>query len=281
MVMSEITTRCPKQPLTLKGMGAVLAARTLHHPEFPLILIYSPKAGCSSLTKWFFYQTGLLAEASQYSSWIHRYRNDVLMTRPYRIESINLLNDSVLPVFKLVRNPFDRAVSSFIHMIRNAPPADPDRWESRLIKAARERAGKPLRDDPTLSFRDFLLHMSATGCFRLEVNGHVAQQYQAEEEGLISRILLLERFEEEVRRLEEEFRLESAPLDLLVQSWHHNEKRPPRRSSPAGSAADVDISQSQIRAGQQPSYEEMYDAETRQIVRTLYAEDFAAYGYES
>ncbi|EJR99083.1 hypothetical protein IKG_02176 [Bacillus cereus VD200] len=45
--------------------------------DFPLILFWSHRSGCTSFANWFFYQIGLYAEAIQYDPFIHYYEFQV------------------------------------------------------------------------------------------------------------------------------------------------------------------------------------------------------------
>ena len=50
----------------LRTRSPLLANRE-HH----LVLIYTPKSGCTFAVKWFFAQTGLLEQALAFGPWIH------------------------------------------------------------------------------------------------------------------------------------------------------------------------------------------------------------------
>lgn len=76
-----------------KVMDVSFGRRILHAPEFPLVLLFTEKAGCTSLTKWFLFQVGKLEEATGYHPWIHRYRMNVLCRQKgYKLEAMRLLN---------------------------------------------------------------------------------------------------------------------------------------------------------------------------------------------
>jgi hypothetical protein len=44
-----------------------------YNKEFPLILFWRNKSGCSTLVKWFFFQIGILEEARKYARNVHKY----------------------------------------------------------------------------------------------------------------------------------------------------------------------------------------------------------------
>ena len=43
------------------------------HKDFPLILFWSHRSGCTTLANWFFFQIGLFNEAKKYHDFIHYY----------------------------------------------------------------------------------------------------------------------------------------------------------------------------------------------------------------
>ena len=79
------------------------------------------KSGCTSLAKWFFYQIDLLQTALSYSPFIHNYEYDIYKSTPaYSVRLGIALREKQKETFKLVRNPYRRAVSSFVSLI--GPP---------------------------------------------------------------------------------------------------------------------------------------------------------------
>lgn len=80
------------------------------------ILFLNPKAGCTVWTKMFFEHFGCLEEASSYSTWVHDYRAKVFKKR-YPISLIDILSPRYTKI-KIVRNPYARVVSSYIHVMK-------------------------------------------------------------------------------------------------------------------------------------------------------------------
>lgn len=252
----------------------------LHAPDFPLVLLFTEKAGCTSLTKWFLFHTGKLEAANAFHPSVHEYRKAVLNTGVrYGWEGLRLIASGRKPVVKLVRNPYDRATSSFLQALGHARADDANRWGSKLVAAARRHAGRPASATPALSFRQFVHYVATTGSERGQINGHVARQHVPGETGCIHRIIKLERFTDEIRQLEAEFALAPSPLDMLTVSRHH--RRGGRQPSSSGAcAADVEITCDQVRQRDLPAYDTLYDEDTRRGVREAFAVDFKAYGYE-
>lgn len=266
-----------------KPAGASFGRQILHDADFPLVLLFTEKSGCTSLTKWFLFHVGKLQEATDYHPWIHRYRMGVLTRQEgYHKEATRLLREREKPVVKLVRNPYSRAVSSFLSTLNNGHgPAAKD-WAHELIMAARANAGKPVGDGSALSFHDFLAFVAANGSERQQINGHVARQHSAGEERFGARIIKLEQFADDVRQLESEYGLAQSPLDLITSSKHHRSANHNGAPAPAWSP-DLEISTEQVRRLRKsgsPSYDAFYDDKARRLVRECFAADFEAYGYQ-
>jgi hypothetical protein len=266
-----------------KDMRDSFGRRVLHAPDFPLVLLFTEKAGCTSLTKWFLFHVGKLEEATDYHPWIHRYRKKVLsQQRGYKQEAKRLLHTLEKPVVKLVRNPYSRAVSSFLSTLNNAHGRVPNSWAHELVVAARAHAGKPMGGETALSFHDFVEFLAANGTGRRQINGHVARQHTAGEERLGGRIIKLEQFAAEIRQLESEYGLVQSPLDLITLSQHHRSANQNAAAVPVWSA-DCEITTQQVRQFRKsgiPLYDTLYDERSRRLVRECYAADFEAYGYE-
>ena len=284
---ANIVTRLAKQTLAhLRARHSVKYVRPLHAPDFPLVLLFSPKAGCTSLTKWFFFQTGKLDAALAYNRWVHKYRTEVFQRQPgYAAETKRLLRTRERMIVKLVRNPYERAVSSFLQVVRNAnlPTQRRDR-EMALVRAARERAGKPHGDALCLSFRDFMRHVAAVGISIGKINSHIAQQYLPSEENYVSLYIKLENFAEEIKRLEVEFGLDDSPLEDFRMSKHHNDSDATpavawKSGQEAKLAPDVVVDLANIENRNLPGYRSFYDEETERLVYTCYGDDFRQYGY--
>lgn len=266
-----------------KAAGAPFGRQILHDPDFPLVLLFTEKSGCTSLTKWFLFHVGKLQEATDYHPWIHRYRTSVLSRQEgYHKEAMRLLREREKPVVKLVRNPYSRAVSSFLSTLNNGHGPTPKNWAHELIVAARANAGKPVGDGSAISFHDFLAFVAANGSERQQINGHVARQHTAGEERFGARIIKLEQFAVDISQLESEYGLAQSPLDLITRSQHHRSANQNGATAPVWSP-DLEITTEQVRQfrkGGTPSYDTLYDDECRRLVRESFAADFEAYGYE-
>jgi hypothetical protein len=196
-----------------------------------------------------------------------------LLARPgYAIEWAEIAQARSKPVIKLVRNPFDRAVSSFLHFVGINDGRY--RWSQKLWQRISNASGVG-SENSKLSFHTYLRglrNVLAEG----PVNPHLAPQYIEGEEALVSRIVRLENFEPEIRRLESEFHLPSAPFDRIVESRHRRYQHP----NPPGSFANVAISPWIIARDEAPAYSAFYDKDTRALVIDIYRDDLVHYGYD-
>ena len=96
-----------------------------HIANFPLIdlqrrflIDWSAKSAATVVAKMFFNHLGLLEEALQYSDWIHDYREDIYNPAIKSVDLQKCFLDSTFVKIKFVRNPYSRAVSSYIHCLR-------------------------------------------------------------------------------------------------------------------------------------------------------------------
>ncbi|MEB3881817.1 sulfotransferase family 2 domain-containing protein, partial [Lyngbya sp. CCY1209] len=93
--------------------------KPLYNKSLNLTLIFCAKSACSFGVKWFFYHAGLYQDVESYHRHPHRYRAKVFtQDRKYKKQirsTKEILNSHILC---LVRNPFYRAVSSYIHAIK-------------------------------------------------------------------------------------------------------------------------------------------------------------------
>ncbi|SDW80135.1 Sulfotransferase family protein [Marininema mesophilum] len=238
----------------------LLSIPPLFHPSFPFILFWSPKSGCTSLTKWFFFQIKYPYD----SSWVHIDREKYTYENNYlpKIKE-NMINGNK-QAFKLVRDPYRRAVSSFIHAIKYS--------EHPSIHLKINLPKNKMAFLPYLYWVRETLHKKGS------INEHIDPQYIEGEEHFINNHLYLENIESEIRSLENTFGLVSAPLHSLFTSNHHESNR----MILGGNFANTLFTRECIlnKGKELPRIESFYDQETRQLVREIFEKDFSHYKYE-
>ncbi|KFN01742.1 RNA methyltransferase [Bacillus clarus] len=240
------------------------------HKNFPLVLFWSQKSGCTSLAHWFFYQINLFEEAIKYNSFIHNYEFEIYKNSiSYFTDLANTLQTKEKDTYKLVRNPYKRAVSSFFSLI--PPPyfdtPEPDWRPIRRLLYGNESCNKKI------SFKLFLYYLKSHATNFEDVDPHLTPQYIQGEEEFVTNYIYLENFSDTVSNLEDKYRLKKSPLNLLTKSWHHQS----HKAIYKGNYADADITNPLFP--KLPTYDSFYDEEAIQLVKDIFKQDFNMYGY--
>ncbi|HDR7951750.1 TPA: sulfotransferase family 2 domain-containing protein [Bacillus toyonensis] len=238
------------------------------HKDFPLILFWSHRSGCTALANWFFFQIGLYTEAKKYNDFIHYYEFWVYKNKENYIPELqNVLLKRKKDVCKLVRNPYTRAVSSFLLLADN-PYASPQ-WES-----IRKCFYNDKYSNEGISFKQFLYYVQALGPNSLLMDIHFSQQYVQGEEAFIQRYIPLEDFNKQIPKIEDEYGLIKSNLAILTNSDHHRA----HKMMYEGSYAELSITDEAFPRF--PTYKSFYDKETMDLVTEIYAQDFEMYPYK-
>ena len=241
-----------------------------YHKNFPLLLFWSERAGCTSFIKWFFYQIDLLETAVQYDPWVHNYEYQVYKNRPtYKMEILQELMSSGKETVKLVRNPYKRALSSFTIFTWT-----PEHVWSQMRQEMGQLFNKHNQLTEGFSFSQFLQYLK----LKIHVihDGHFSPQYIAGEESYIKQYIYLENFEGGIRKLEGKYRLKHSPLEEITQSGHHFQDKMILQ----GSFADVRSTDSAFpKFPILPTFSSFYNEETKTLVEDIYKQDFEKYSY--
>ncbi|MBR8827189.1 MAG: sulfotransferase family 2 domain-containing protein [Gomphosphaeria aponina SAG 52.96 = DSM 107014] len=240
------------------------SARPLFSKEHKLGLFWSAKGGCTFAVKWYFYQIGLLETALEYHKWIHNYRQYYYQQENYQNELKEILNPETQTI-KVVRNPYNRVVSSYIHVIKY------NYEDQRIMKFL----GRDVNKQATFSFREFIAYLESIS-LRSANEHHRLQVHLSEELGLVKPkyVVKLEKSFEELRQIEVELGLKESDLEALVESKHHT-KREENDDEFCGDKwferkHNVTV----------PSAKNFYDDELKVRVEKLYGVDLERYNYE-
>lgn len=258
---------------SLECFGLPIAGKNLHlhHETFPFIIETTPKAACTPVLLWFLHHVGKFDEAFEYGPWPHDYEQQVFMRREGYWRDLTDAMDRGKPVYKFVRNPFSRAVSSFLILGENLEPGHFGLETLRHVHDTTfEDTGYPVDNSFAVSFRQFLQWLQATGVSQSDVNPHFGQQYREGEN--ITGFVKVENLHDELRAMEKRFGLEPAPEKVLSRSPHSR-----HYGKAAFLATDTPIAPGM--SSPLPSWIDFYDRETARTVRDLFAADFVAYGY--
>lgn len=91
--------------------------RPLIHPERKFVVLFSAKSACSTVVIWFLHTLGLAAQAREFSEWPHHYRINKYYAREDYLQAREDLGPDDVTVLRVVRDPVDRAGSSFRHAL--------------------------------------------------------------------------------------------------------------------------------------------------------------------
>jgi len=212
----------------------------LYHPNSKVVFGWTAKAGCTVVVKMFLDHCGLLEEALAYSSWVHDYREAFLTRCP---------TDNTLVRIKFVRNPYSRAVSSYL-----AISSPNGRKQFSMFQSFDH-----------FSFETFLQYL-ASGNATWDI--HFDKQFCQGE--TYDEIVRIEKMDEMMPRINEMYGLN---LNWKFTSSHHIIKDPTVKTDYQGAN---DFSKNRGPVG---SYKAFYNEENRKLVESIYHDDFIHYGY--
>lgn len=232
-----------------------------------IAVMWSPKAACTTAITWAFQHNGLLGEALAFSPWIHSYRLRHYQKTESYLGRLRHLDRHSRYVVKIVRNPFERAVSSFLHAYRHY-------YEDF---AMREVLQRPVDRQHRFSFREFVELLERSNLERCNPH-HRVQSTPLERHVLFGlkphRVVRIEDgLEGALSEIEREFRLtETDFANPVFRSYHHTSRAP----SPESAADRTDL-----RGPVLPPAAAFYDEDLIGRIARLYAEDFRRYGYDT
>lgn len=220
------------------------------------IIDWTPKAGCTTVTKMVFGEMGILEEAMQYSEWIHDFRGKLPQIYPNLLASSSQLLSKDYIKIKVVRNPYLRAVSSFLDASLNAT--------THNYKVGGEFIN--------VSFLEFL-NLYKRGEL---VDVHWKPQYKdIESEFDFDEIVQLENMNIRIDEVNKKYNLN---FKVNSHSSHHR-KKDNSKTKFVGTTKYRDI----VRDNNDtkvPTYDNFYNFEIKNLVYEIYEKDFEVYGYD-
>jgi hypothetical protein len=243
--------------------------RPLIYPRKRMIVVFSPKSACTNVVIWFFHQLGHSAAARDYSSWPHRYRTEVyykstLYRRAYERDL------SKFSLVRVVRDPFERAVSSFRH-VQKGGLAD---------KEIGRALGRTDMSTAGLSFSEFLDFLER--CDLNTCDPHFRVQRHPIEDRLPTRHLINASAEDLFSRLNEVEADFNLPItDFSTLEWLQKINRKHRHMEAPAAPADAynhRFDREAARNGSWPPYGAFLVPVARERPARLYARDIEAYG---
>jgi hypothetical protein len=230
-----------------------------------LAVMWSYKAACTTVIKWVFQHNGLLPEALAYNDWIHKYRLRQYQKADRYDTRLKQLGTRKFDVIKIVRNPLDRAVSSYIHAYRTG-------YDDAAISKVIQR---PLNRKQRFSFREFVTFLEQSD-LRYCNPHHRVQVAPIERHVLFGikprTIIKIEQgLNSELNDVEHSLGLPETDFSSRVFSSEHHTVRAFQHEPAA------DLTHFVLKA--LPPANMFYDAGLSAKIMRLYAEDFSRYGY--
>lgn len=238
----------------------------LYSPEHQLALFWSAKSGCTFAVKWFLFQIGELEQALQYDSWIHNYRENIFYNKPDYKKNFRHFSPKNTRIIKVVRNPFSRAVSSYLMAVRSG--YENESMSLFLNRKVDEKNG--------FSFEEFIDYLFTIDLRQCNIH-HRIQTHPSEENGFVipNFVIKLENSLEELRTCESKLGLKKANLENFRSSGHNTYRK--KWTEYWGAVKFY----RHLGSKMLPDTKNFYNESTLQKVSYLYRVDFKNYPYNS
>jgi len=235
-----------------------------------LAVFFSAKSGCTFIVKWFFFQIQHLSVALDYHHFIHNYRDDVYMRSSQyersKADFVKNKGNGYLKI-KVVRNPFERAVSSYMHFLG-------------MIKTHHKEInnnfgiGFEKLDYSFSNFLNLLSEIDINAC-----NVHWNQQFQVIERKLnFDYVIDLKDSIHILPEIEKKHHLpKTENLETLAFSGHHSKTDTKLVEYQFCGTTPFTFEIRQNR----PPYKCFYNAELEKKVSQIYKEDFEKYKFDT
>jgi hypothetical protein len=239
--------------------------------SFPVVCCWSPKAGCTTVLKWFLKHTGKLEEALRYNAWPHNYRMERLFQQPgYERLCRRAVRSDRFRVIKVIRDPAQRVVSAYLHYLRVAPQG----WHGEVM-LDNWKAEHGLGSQEGYSFRQFLQFIHDIDDFGSLRDPHLRPQYNYAYDPHVDDIIPLENIAIRLAETERLCGLPHVDIQALSESAHHNHPSSSHRwPSDASSLPATVKTLDELGV---PSAALLLDNETIPLVQKIYACDYRAY----
>ncbi|XWN33345.1 MAG: hypothetical protein ROR55_09845 [Devosia sp.] len=254
----------------------------LYHPDFPYILMWSQKSGCTTVVKWFFAQVGLLDEALAYARWIHRYEGEVFKRRPnYRKDMAEAIANKTHKVVKVVRDPLRRAPSAFLVLAERGAIGKRHHWVKDHWDLVDDWLSE--RGEIPKEGLSFMQHLEMVKAYErrapLSINLHLAPQFVAGEEDAVDTYVPIERFQAWAETTAKEDGLKAVDFDAITDSVHHHKVVPSVTEALGERPETVKIVRGAYADGDFPSSSAFLNPRSLPLVRAAYQCDIERYGH--
>ena len=256
------------------------ARAPLYHPDFPVVILWSEKAACTTAVKWFFFHIGKLDEAKALHRWVHIYENEVFKAAPgYLADCADAIANGT-PAIKFVRDPYQRLFSGYLELCHPRVLTDEDHWavRARWAVVRHLNGGRAKPSDP-VSFNQFCEWVGAQDVRTLD--GHLAPQMMTRDKRMKIEPIRLEDHDNPFGYLEDRLGLASSLGDQRVhQSGHHHDKQD-LDDGDAQTALDAPVALERPKGASVfgPSSAAIATSPAGAVIRRVFAHDFTVYGY--
>ncbi len=235
----------------------------LLNEEKGFVLYFRPRCGSTTATRWFFENMGV--KFGGFS--IAAFRNEWLEPRLDDLQEFLDENYSTLHKFVIVRDPFDRAVSSYLHAVNN--PRD-YQWD--VIKPYFPE----YTEKHDLTFRQFVEFLHKDNLDRTTIIWRRQSVLSCWERG-VDDVVLLENLNDYLILMNARFRLDATPGFNSVTVFEKDKKK-----QCDNEYADVPFKEllkfkQKNRFTNFPDYSCFYDERLRQDIEELYKDDLRVY----
>ena len=219
------------------------------------ILIWTPKAGCTLGISIMFQHMGVFQTALTYKrKGLHGYRVDVHYRTTGFVDYNKHLLSKQYRVLKLIRNPYDRAVSQYLFCMRVENLTDSFKEYLQILKQ---------------HSMSYVVH----GKSHSLITKHSIVQYITNEEQYVTDYLHLETIQSDLQRVNQKYGW-SLSIPLNVPTGHHV----PRDDTVASKIEYLGNTPFPRLPKKVPSsYDCFYNSETSKLVEELYVDDFSHY----
>lgn len=240
--------------------------RPLIHPGAKLIVVFSAKSACTNVVVWLLNHLGHARAAADYHPWPHRYRGDVYYSSQLYREA--LAQDlSGFAVLRVMRDPFDRAASSYRHALNTGYA---DKEIAGLLKRSDIRARG-------YSFKEFIDLLERSDLRKCNIH-HRIQRHPVED-ALPVRYLInisTQDLYAGLRAVEEDLDLPRTDFDAL-KLFHRDSGRKAARRTDATDAYAERFTHRDARHGPWPLGAGLLTAAARRRLAPLYSVDIESY----
>lgn len=242
--------------------------------DFPIAVCWAHKSANTTMLTWFLFQTGLLDQAERkYPNQLHLFWYAHTSAQPdYADQCFRALAGPVRKLtVKVIRDPAQRAVSGFLHFVRDPTTGFRETWNQFLEwKQSMAQAS-----EPTASFVEFLRFAINAETAGTLCDPHLQPQWNPNQDPFVMHHIPLEHLAPRLGDLEQLCGLRPSPLAELSQSLHHS---PPSKGAAwPREAARLPLDWRQLRSLGTPQYDVLLDHATLPLIHQAFAADYEAY----